>query len=411
MRDLKLLHGAVLRCFLAACWFSPLIDVVYMFLVHYEGGDCLVARLLELPQQHGQRPPLLATLILVPLLPGQRPQLLTLTGALGLASSRCHRKTVQESPIRLVNLHGFRALLALNGRFRRHSRVHGWRRVSYRLKSTRINLLKVWRPSMFGWGLGTQAPLGLFPAPLRLTRRCSKPFARTAVFGVVLHHSLSTLQLSALRLAKRWKDWISVSLQEGGGKIYQWLRKEDSLGQAPVVESPVTQLQRISKEWKTIWSKGARCAEAPAPAWPSTPITSDMIRDAAHSFKAHAAVGIDGIRPRRIALLPEEALQTLAVLYTFSEAIGVPLVQGADIVFLPKPTGGERPIGILPTLYRLWCRCRRSRAQAWERANARKYFWASAGRSSSQAVHLQGVRLEEARAQGMHAVALLTDLA
>ena len=110
-------------------------------------------------------------------------------------------------------------------------------------------------------------------------------------------------------------------------------------------------------------------------------------------------------------MLPDVALSALAMLYNFSEAIGIPLVLGADVVFIPKPTGGERPIGILPTLYRLWCRCRRPQATAWEREHDRAYFWASTGRSSSQAVHLQGVRLEEARANKQQAVALLTDLA
>ena len=146
--------------------------------------------------------------------------------------------------------------------------------------------------------------------------------------------------------------------------MFQWLRKEDSLEQATEVESPGSQLHRISKEWKAIWSKGSRRAEAPAAAWPSSPITVDVIRAAARSFKAHTAVGIDGIRPRHLDLLPDEAINALATLYNLSEAIGVPLVQGADIVFLPKPTGGERPIGILPSLYRLWCRCRRPRALA-----------------------------------------------
>ena len=86
-------------------------------------------------------------------------------------------------------------------------------------------------------------------------------------------------------------------------------------------------------------------------------------------------------------------------------------VLGAHVVFLPKPTGGERPIGILPTLYRVWCRCRRHVAQALEKAFQRPYFRAAAERSSEQAVHHQGIRMELARASGQHAAGLLTDLA
>ena len=140
-------------------------------------------------------------------------------------------------------------------------------------------------------------------------------------------------------------------------------------------------------------------------------ITHDAIVKARKTFPNHTAIGVDALRPRRISMLPTEAIEALAVIFNFSEAAGVLPVEGANIVFLPKPTGGERPIGILPTLYRVWCRCRRPLAHQWESQHARDYFWAAAGRSSSQAVHLQGVRLEAARAEGSSAAALLTDLA
>ena len=222
-------------------------------------------------------------------------------------------------------------------------------------------------------------------------------------------------QLEAIyrqRQSKRWRDWVNTSIAEGGQKLYKWVRKEDGLGQAEEVETAASQLQRIEKEWKAIWSQGSRgITSATAEAWPAVPIAAQMIRAAGRSFKSNTAVGIEGIRPRHVDLLPDKALEALAVLLNYSEMVGLPPVIGASVVFLPKPTGGERPIGILPTLYRLWCRCRRSQATAWEREHDRKYFWAAAGRSSSQAVHLQGVRLEEARAHGQQAVALLTDLA
>ena len=213
--------------------------------------------------------------------------------------------------------------------------------------------------------------------------------------------------------SRRWRDWISSSLQDGGQKVYRWIKKVETLGQGDQVESPSVQLERITKEWRSIWAHSTVAAQfsADAEAWPDEPIDQTLIARACKTFPRHTAVGVDGVRPRHILLLPEQAREILAVILNFAEAAGLPPVMGANVVFLPKPTGGERPIGILPTIYRVWCRCRRPLAHAWELQHSREYFWASAGRSSSQAVHLQGVRLEAARAEGHSAVALPTDLA
>ena len=40
------------------------------------------------------------------------------------------------------------------------------------------------------------------------------------------------------------------------------------------------------------------------------------------------------------------------------------------VVLLPKPDGGLRPIGLFPSLIRVWMRARRPLAEAWEAANA-----------------------------------------
>ena len=140
------------------------------------------------------------------------------------------------------------------------------------------------------------------------------------------------------------------------------------------------------------------------------PITATEIRRAARTFSAHTAVGSDGWRPRDIALLSPEALAPLAGIFNAAELAAYPLGELVDIVFLPKPGGGERPIGLICTLMRLWCRCRRKYARAWERANDREYFWAAEARSSEEAVHHQGLMMEAAKAKGWFCAAVLTDL-
>ena len=132
--------------------------------------------------------------------------------------------------------------------------------------------------------------------------------------------------------------------------------------------------------------------------------------EAARTFTAHTAVGPVGWRPRGIALLSDQALAPLAGLFSLAEVAAYPRGELVDIVFLPKPGVGERPIGLIATLMRLWCRCRRKYARAWERANDRDYFWAAEARSSEEAVHHQGLTMEAARARGLFCAAVLTDL-
>ena len=77
----------------------------------------------------------------------------------------------------------------------------------------------------------------------------------------------------------------------------------------------------------------------------------DQIRAACKAFEPGTSVGLEGIRPRHLLLLPDAALAALALISRFSELAGILPVAGANVVFLPKPAGGERPIGVLPTLY------------------------------------------------------------
>ena len=179
--------------------------------------------------------------------------------------------------------------------------------------------------------------------------------------------------------SRRWRDWTRKSLREGGRKVSQWVRQPENWAQAPTIESHIAQLGRFEKEWRATLSNGRPCKSSSNVESPQdAPITLDTAKAACKSFEMGTAVGTDGLRPRHLLHLPNEGLQLLACILNFSELSGLVPVLGANVVFLPKPTGGERPIGILPTLYRVWCRCRRRVAVAWEQAFQCPYFWAAA---------------------------------
>ena len=76
------------------------------------------------------------------------------------------------------------------------------------------------------------------------------------------------------------------------------------------------------------------------------------------------ASGIDAWTLAQLRLLPAAALESLADILTAVEAVGTwPAAwAGARMVFIPKGEGNavisQRPIGILPMIYRLWARVR-----------------------------------------------------
>eukprot|EP00973_Karenia_brevis_P085011 11797564-Karenia_brevis.AAC.1 len=48
---------------------------------------------------------------------------------------------------------------------------------------------------------------------------------------------------------------------------------------------------------------------------------------------------------------------------------------------IPKLDGGNRPIGIMASLVRLWERLRKPVMAEWLRAHSREYDWAAVGKS------------------------------
>ena len=60
-----------------------------------------------------------------------------------------------------------------------------------------------------------------------------------------------------------------------------------------------------------------------------------------------------------------------------SEVAGYPLGDLTDIVFLPEPGGGERPIGLLCLFMKLWSKLRQPLCRQWEKAHDLAFFWGS----------------------------------
>ena len=105
------------------------------------------------------------------------------------------------------------------------------------------------------------------------------------------------------------------------------------------------------------------------------------LKAAAASFPLQAGVGADSIAPRALLRLSDDALNALASFISKIEQCGEcgDALDLVLIVLLAKSDGGLRPIGLFPTIIRVWMRARVAHARAWEAANASKQLYGSAG--------------------------------
>ncbi len=78
---------------------------------------------------------------------------------------------------------------------------------------------------------------------------------------------------------------------------------------------------------------------------------------------------------------------------------------------LPKPKGGFRVIGLMPALYRVWAKARRTTAEEWEKRFQRGYFAAAPGTGTVDIAWAQAAKQEAGVAREEIAGMILEDLA
>ena len=111
------------------------------------------------------------------------------------------------------------------------------------------------------------------------------------------------------------------------------------------------------------------------------------IRAASSSFPAGTGLGHDNISPRALARLSDSALIDLSALFAAFESLGgwCEVLNLVLIVLLPKSDGGFRPIGLFPTVIRIWMRSRIAVARAWESSNSMPCIFGGSGMGAQKA--------------------------
>ncbi len=140
--------------------------------------------------------------------------------------------------------------------------------------------------------------------------------------------------------------------------------------------------------------------------------TALQFRRAARSFPRTTGVGVEGITPADFDALDDYGIEACIDVMMSCEAAGyIPRAIALILVrMIPKKDGGRRPIGLLPSLYRIWAKVRGNEVRNWERKWERRYFAAGPGKSAEGAAWGAALRAEIAAAANADSASVLWDL-
>ena len=244
------------------------------------------------------------------------------------------------------------------------------------------------------------------------------------VAGLAKEDAVSRKQRFCEARAASWKQHVAKQMHNGAAVTHRWIKRDsiDPITIATVgthearTASPQAIVDQDLTMWRQVWCRPGIEGTAP---WHTDCANEDLpeivgadIAKAARSFKPATSIGCDSISPGSIGWLSDELCDTIARFLNAVEQVGhwPPQIATSLVHLIPKPGGGRRPIGILPTIVRLWERARKPLAQKWLRANRRPYDWATQGRSSEAAAWQCSLIDEAAKGQDLQSAAVFVDL-
>ncbi len=218
--------------------------------------------------------------------------------------------------------------------------------------------------------------------------------------------------------------WAHEASHAGAAVAHRWTKvledwRPETVGDmingaAAVTADPGAVVEAERSKWDSLWRPPG--TTRPRPDWgvverlhrPSV----EQFRRAARSFPRTTGIGVEGILPSDFDALDDVGVDACIDVMMTCEAIGyVPKVIALVLVkMIPKKDGGRRPIGLLPSLYRVWAKVRRGEVRDWERKWARSYFAAGPGKAAETAAWVSALRAELAAASNASSATVLWDL-
>jgi len=250
-------------------------------------------------------------------------------------------------------------------------------------------------------------------------------YARCTVSAAHLRKTLTKETTAARNKAKEeankaWEEWKIKDMEGSASASHRftklpskWLPPDifDKEGERIVDNKGI--LEAEAEKYKALWKAiDAEPKVVYANNEPCPLLAPAQLRRISKAFKRKTKFSPDGWHPRHFALLSDQALEILALIYEFLEITGhMPDQQRFVCIFLlDKPSGGTRPIGLFNAVYRIWSKARQGIAASWAAKFDRPYFAAGKNRSTLDPVWRQSVLNQMARCNGTHIAALGWDL-
>eukprot|EP00971_Amphidinium_carterae_P101756 2013820-Amphidinium_carterae.1 len=171
-------------------------------------------------------------------------------------------------------------------------------------------------------------------------------------------------------------------------------------------------LDEVTGPWKELWASHPWELEPLHSEHLLPPLTQQQITDAVRRMAKNKATGADCWQAPAWGPLEREFHQALAdILNAIERTQRWPTTLLTMIILIPKPGGGERPIGLLPALHRLWAHCRKSIARRWLIEMAPSSVFGVGDRSCVHAAYQRQLVAELARSRGQAVCDLFLDVA
>ena len=223
---------------------------------------------------------------------------------------------------------------------------------------------------------------------------------------------------------EHYKEWLQQGYTKGLKSLYKVLKRDEAPYLRPFQSVSVEERQVLRlKQWKEIWNCQDHelhlpmlediCSKGRTRARKLPPLQAGHMQKLARRLPQKAS-GIDGISNDLLRNLPFEGFEALAqMLMTYEQEGVIPQQWQANLVVLiPKSEQIERPIALVSTVYRLWCKMRADELRQWQAGLDVQMPWERA-RPGCQVLHIALKRLLQAEvmtANKRFVVSVLCDL-
>ncbi|CAK0856448.1 unnamed protein product, partial [Prorocentrum cordatum] len=191
---------------------------------------------------------------------------------------------------------------------------------------------------------------------------------------------------------QKWDDFTEMAFERKGPAARE-VSKKTHVEPTPVLEAGFTDdalvgqpaLERVLADWPPLWVRPVRTKQERPGHWESgewslNPIAIDEFKLVARKFPNTFGLGWGNFHPRALLEVGGDVLRRLAsALNSWERCPRRGELWAVIVVFLPEPDGGQRPIGLVPLLARIWSRSRLRGRAKWERSIDQQFNLEEAG--------------------------------